>query len=307
VKTLVQPVASILVAVNRNKGWSVLRDGYCGNIFYFNRKTQESQWEKPKELMTVEEQSHRNLWNSTSVSIKKAFEKFKLLKLKAALRKFDWVQLVDDETNCIYWHNRTTFQNQWDPPKLNELSQMATLVVKSAQETAKEIAKEISEELNIEFDKVMDLTSVDAEDIPQDSVVRFEWLDYERQQTERLQEMLDHLDSEIEAAQSETSASSMLQMLDEMLADDDDSSEHAKGLMEEIEEIESNSQKNAKTLHGAMEQERQRQLGRLLVRVRSKAKRLANSKVRHAHLTDLRSLFQFMRISSHSLRQHRVK
>lgn len=139
--------------------WTECYDPTTGQVFYYNNKTAETQWEmpvnytstdRPAEVWTndaqdvVEEEEEEFVW------VKKRKEKIAIVTSKSS-----WKPIQDPYSKAIYYQNQSTGESQWEEPDVIEQIQ------KEASAHATIHATELWDELNRNRE---DLAIVLAED-----------------------------------------------------------------------------------------------------------------------------------------------
>lgn len=76
-----------------------------GNVFYYNDKNNEFQWERPHQLSSImvseEWAEEEGLKDSTT----------------ATATSGDWAAFEDPSTGLVFWYNQVTGESQWEPPE----------------------------------------------------------------------------------------------------------------------------------------------------------------------------------------------
>lgn len=98
-----KPLANSSMRLKREGDWIeyTLPDG---NVFYYNDKNNEFQWERPDQL-------------SAGPSSEERAEEESPIGDKAADAAIgDWTAFKDPSTGLVFWYNHVTGESQWEPP-----------------------------------------------------------------------------------------------------------------------------------------------------------------------------------------------
>ncbi len=82
-----------------------------GNVFYYNDKNNEFQWERPDDL------------SSRAASQEWAEEEDGALEGSNNVENAigDWTAFKDPSTGLVFWYNHVTDESQWEPPEDNKI------------------------------------------------------------------------------------------------------------------------------------------------------------------------------------------
>ncbi len=151
--TLVERIDSLpqtnSVSVDEMQGWQQLTDETSGKLYYYNAATGESQWEKPLQLESPQNDMHYNDQPTTTVEASEQSNTAELLPTamevecspqmipsEESYRTFveqnndslpqtssdtvdevqGWQQLTDETSGKLYYYNTATGESQWEKP-----------------------------------------------------------------------------------------------------------------------------------------------------------------------------------------------
>eukprot|EP00536_Pseudo-nitzschia_multiseries_P014039 jgi/Psemu1/213597/e_gw1.649.22.1 len=79
------------------EGWEKVQDPTTGNIYYFNKETQETSWEKPTK------------------EVSEAFREEEKV-LSSEEQHEDWAETLDPSSGKTYYYNAKTGETSWEKP-----------------------------------------------------------------------------------------------------------------------------------------------------------------------------------------------
>lgn len=79
-----------------------------GNVFYYNDKNNEFQWERPDDLSS---RAASQEWPEEDGSLEGD--------TGANIATGDWTAFKDPSTGLVFWYNHVTDESQWEPPEEN--------------------------------------------------------------------------------------------------------------------------------------------------------------------------------------------
>lgn len=96
-----KPLANASMRLKREGDWIeyTLPDG---NVFYYNDKNNEFQWERPDHLSALPEDRVEEEGSTDDKA--------------ADAATGDWTAFKDPSTGLIFWYNQVTGESQWEPP-----------------------------------------------------------------------------------------------------------------------------------------------------------------------------------------------